>query len=69
MTAHISDQNMFQRFLHSQVTGGLILIATTIIALIWANSQWGDFYYELSHTLLGVHFGDWSFELSLSHWI
>ncbi len=69
MTTHISDQNMFQRFLHSQVTGGLILIATTIIALIWANSQWGDFYYELSHTYLGVHFGDWSFELSLSHWI
>jgi NhaA family Na+:H+ antiporter len=69
MTAHISDQNMFQRFLHSQVTGSLILIATTIIALVWANSQWGDFYYELSHTYLGVHFGDWSFELSLSHWI
>ena len=69
MTAHISDQNMFQRFLHSQVAGGLILITTTIIALVWANSQWGDFYYELSHTYLGVHFGDWSFKLSLSHWI
>ncbi len=69
MTAHISDQNMFQRFLHSQVMGSLILIATTIIALVWANSQWGDFYYELSHTYLGVHFGDWSFKLSLSHWI
>ena len=69
MTTHISDQNMFQRFLHSQVTGSLILIATTIIALVWANSQWGDYYYELSHTYLGVHFGDWSFDLSLSHWI
>ena len=60
---------MFQRFLHSQVTGSLILIATTIIALVWANSQWGDYYVELSHTYLGVHFGDWSFNLSLSHWI
>jgi len=69
MTAHISDQNMFQRFLHSQVAGMLILITTTIIALVWANSQWGDFYYELSHTYLGVHFGDWNFKLSLSHWI
>jgi NhaA family Na+:H+ antiporter len=69
MTTHISDQNMFQRFLHSQVTGSLILIATTIIALVWANSQWGDYYTELSHTYLGVHFGDWSFNLSLSHWI
>ena len=69
MTTHISDHNMFQRFLHSQVTGSLILIATTIIALVWANSQWGDYYVELSHTYLGVHFGDWSFNLSLSHWI
>jgi len=69
MTTHISDQNMFQRFLHSQVTGSLILIAATIIALVWANSQWGDFYTELSHTYIGVHFGDWNFELSLSHWI
>jgi NhaA family Na+:H+ antiporter len=69
MTTHISDQNMFQRFLHSQVTGSLILIATTVVALVWANSQWGDFYYELSHTYLGIHFGDWDFELSLSHWI
>ena len=69
MTNHISDHNMFQRFLHSQVTGSLILIATTVIALVWANSQWGDFYYDLSHTYLGVHFGDWSFQLTLSHWI
>ncbi|MCP4469968.1 MAG: Na+/H+ antiporter NhaA [Gammaproteobacteria bacterium] len=69
MTARISDQNMFHRFLHSQVTGSLILIVTTILALIWANSQWGDFYYELSHTYFGVHFGDWEFSLSLSHWI
>ena len=69
MTINISDKNMFQRFLHSQVTGSLILIVATIIALIWANSQWGDFYYELSHTYVGVHFGDWEFSLSLSHWI
>ncbi|MCP4334013.1 MAG: Na+/H+ antiporter NhaA [Gammaproteobacteria bacterium] len=69
MSTQISDQNMFQRFLHSQVTGSLILIVATIIALIWANSQWGDYYYELSHTYVGIHFDDWKFSLSLSHWI
>ena len=69
MSTHISDKNMFQRFLHSQVTGSLILIVTTIIALIWANSQWGDVYYDISHTYLGIHFGDWQFSLSMSHWI
>jgi NhaA family Na+:H+ antiporter len=69
MAAHVSDQNMFQRFMHSQVSGSIVLIAATIIALVWANSPWGAFYYELSHTYVGVHFGDWNFELTLSHWI
>ena len=69
MVGHVSQSNMFQRFLHSQVIGALILIATTVIALIWANSAWGQFYYDLSHTYLGVRFGDAEFKLTLSHWI
>lgn len=69
MVSHVSKSNMFQRFLHSQEIGALILIATTAIALIWANSAWGQFYYDLSHTYLGVRFGDAEFKLTLSHWI
>jgi len=69
MVGHVSQSNMFQRFLHSQVIGALILIATTAIALIWANSAWGQFYYDLSHTYLGVRFGDAEFKLTLSYWI
>ena len=69
MVGHVSQSNMFQRFLHSQVIGALILIATTAIALIWANSAWGQFYYDLSQTYLGVRFGDEEFKLTLSHWI
>jgi NhaA family Na+:H+ antiporter len=60
---------MFQRFLHSQVTGALILIATTAIALIWANSVWGQYYFDLSQTYLGIRFGDAEFKLTLSYWI
>ncbi len=69
MAAHISGNNMFQRFLHSQVVSAFILIAATAIALIWANSQWGQFYYDLSHTYMGFRFGEWEFKLTLSHWI
>ena len=69
MAAHISDNTMFQRFLHSQVVSAFILIGATTIALIWANSQWGQFYYDLSHTYMGVRFGEWEFKLTLSHWI
>ncbi len=69
MIAHVSKKNMFQRFLHSQVAGSIVLIAATIVALAWANSPWGDIYREISHTDAGIVFGDWSFKLSLSHWI
>ena len=69
MVGHISKSNMFERFLHSQEVGALILIATTAVALIWANSTWGQYYYELSHTYLGVRFGDAEFKLTLSYWI
>ena len=69
MVAHFSKSNMFERFLHSQVIGALILIATTAVALIWANSTWGQFYYDLSHTYLGIRFGDAEFKLTLSYWI
>jgi NhaA family Na+:H+ antiporter len=60
---------MFNRFLHSQVSGAFILIFTTAIALLWANSPWGQAYYDISHTYLGVRFGDAEFKLTLSHWI
>jgi NhaA family Na+:H+ antiporter len=67
--ALISTESMFLRFLHSQVFGSLVLIGATAVALIWANSSWRDVYFELSHLYMGVHAGDWNFELSLSHWI
>jgi len=69
MVGHVSQKNMFQRFLHSQVAGSLVLVVATAIALIWANSPWGQYYFELSHTYLGLQFGEWEFKLSLSHWI
>ena len=69
MVGHISKSNMFERFLHSQVIGALILIATTAVALVWANSTWGQYYYDLTHTYLGVRFGDAEFKLTLSYWI
>ncbi len=69
MAAEPHNKTMFQRFLHSQVFGALVLIATTAIALVWANSQWGQLYYDISHTYVGIRFGAAEFKMSLSHWI
>jgi len=60
---------MFQRFFHSQVSGSIVLMACTAVALIWANSPWSDRYFDLTHTYIGVSWGGATFKMSLSHWI
>jgi NhaA family Na+:H+ antiporter len=63
------DGGMFQRFFHSEVSGSIILLASTIIALVWANSPWSDLYFKLAHTKIGISWGDIQFNMSLEHWI
>ena len=59
----------FEWFVRSEVTGSILLLACTIVALVWANSPWAGTYFDLLHTYLGVSWGDASFKLSLHHWI
>ena len=60
---------MFQRFVHSEVSGSVVLLAATIVALVWANSPWAASYFELQHTYISVSWGEHTFKLSLQHWI
>jgi len=59
----------FEWFVHSEVTGSILLLACTITALVLANSPWATTYNDLLHTYIGVGFGDSVFKLSLHHWI
>jgi NhaA family Na+:H+ antiporter len=59
----------FQDFAHKQSSGGILLIAATAVALIWANSPWGDSYAAVWHTKLTVGVGDASISKDLTHWI
>jgi NhaA family Na+:H+ antiporter len=59
----------FEWFVHSEVTGSILLLACTVVALVWANSPWANSYVELLHTYIGVSWGDTAFKLSLHHWI
>jgi NhaA family Na+:H+ antiporter len=59
----------FERFFHSQVNGSVVLMVCTIAALAWANSPWGESYFDLLHTYIGVSWGDGAFKLSLQHWV
>ncbi|WP_427886542.1 Na+/H+ antiporter NhaA [Kribbella sp. GL6] len=39
--------------LRAETTGGLLLLAATIVALVWANSPWQDAYHHLRDAQLG----------------
>ena len=59
----------FAEFLHSEVSGSLVLMACTVLALAWANSPWSESYFDLAYTYVGFSFGEATFKLSFQHWI
>jgi len=69
MTESSRSAAMFNRFFHSEVSGSVVLMACTIVALAWANSPWSQTYFDLAHTKVGFSWGDTSLYLSLQHWI
>lgn len=59
----------FEHFLHAQTTTGLVLMVTTIIALVLANSPLADAYLHFFHTKINIDIGSWTFSHSIHHWI
>ncbi|MEO6971742.1 MAG: Na+/H+ antiporter NhaA [Chthoniobacterales bacterium] len=50
-------------------SGGILLIGCTLVALLWANSPWGDSYFALWHTKLTVGFADARLSEEIHFWI
>lgn len=58
-----------QRFFKKEATGSLLLIATTIAALVWGNSAAFESYYHLWHADISFSFGRSVISKSLFHWV
>jgi NhaA family Na+:H+ antiporter len=56
-------------FLDTEAAGGIVLLAATVIALVWANSPWDGAYTSLWHTGLSIRLGGWSLSQDLRHWV
>ena len=76
MTVRTADQprirlilRPFQEFARRSTAGGILLLASAIIALFWANSPWGHLYNQLWHTEIGIVLGGFHLEEDLLHWI
>lgn len=60
---------LFQQFTRMQASGGILLLLAAAMALIWANTIWGESYFHLWETYLNVELGDWALKESLLHWV
>lgn len=58
-----------ERFLAIEAASGILLLATTALALLWANSPWRESYAALWHVPLGVMLPGLSFVHDLHFWI
>lgn len=59
----------FQEFAERGVLSGLLLMACTALALVWANSPWSESYFHLWETPISVGLAGSPVSGSLHHWI
>jgi len=59
----------FVRFARMEAAGGIVLLASTILALILSNSPWRDIYHHLLDTEFTVGFGKFVVTENRHHWI
>jgi len=58
-----------QRFFRKEAASSLLLLATTIIALVWANYSVFESYHHIWHTEVGFTIGQTTIIKSLIHWV
>jgi NhaA family Na+:H+ antiporter len=59
----------FQRFIHTESLGGIVLLLAAILALLIANSALGPDFEALWTMATGVHVGPAAWDFPLRHWI
>jgi len=59
----------FVSFAKIEAAGGILLMASTIAALLWANSSWAETYHAIWHAPLSIGFGRFSLTETRHEWI
>jgi len=59
----------FQEFVRAEASGGIVLLLCAAMALVWANSPWGNHYVSLWQTKLTIGLGNVVLDKSLLMWI
>lgn len=69
VTPILSLTRPFQEFAGRETSGGILLLACTVLALTWANSPWAHHYAALWHTPLSVGLGSINLSHELHFWV
>src|ERR1700751_4357964 len=59
----------FVRFARLEAASGILLLASTLAALVWANSPWQQTYAELWNTQVSIGFGRFFLSETRLEWI
>jgi len=59
----------FVRFAKLEAAGGILLLVSTIVALVWANSPWQQIYHQLWSTQVSIGFGKFVLAETRLEWI
>jgi len=59
----------FQRFAETEASGGLVLLACTALALIWANAPFAPSYFALRDARVALGGAPLGLAMPLHHWI
>ncbi|MEO6120413.1 MAG: Na+/H+ antiporter NhaA [Terriglobales bacterium] len=57
------------RFIHTEGSGGMLLVGVTVLALLWANSPWRDLYFSLWHAEIAFDMKILHLAKPLHYWI
>ncbi|WP_086737297.1 Na+/H+ antiporter NhaA [Streptomyces glaucescens] len=62
----LPERNAVVQALRTETTGGLVLLAAAVVALVWANTPWSGTYEQIRD----FHFGipSLGLDLSVGHW-
>lgn len=58
-----------QKFVHTETTGGIVLLAAAVASLVWANSRWSPSYEALWGVEASLHIGRFALAPTLRDWI
>ncbi|HRY97565.1 MAG TPA: Na+/H+ antiporter NhaA [Bacteroidales bacterium] len=58
-----------QKFIRTESLSGIMLLAATVLALLWANSPWADVYKAIWDTRLGFSAAGWELSKPLLLWV